>query len=549
MKKRRHPQKESAPAPALPQLMMTQQQSSFSVGELLQIAALLKIAVNAHQAGQLEQAEVAYLGILDMDVNHLHSLTLLGLLCLQRGEHARSVVYLERSLTIDPKQPNALNNLATSLSTLERHEAALDCYDRALLLNPSNADTHYNRGLTLKSLNRHEDALASHEQAIALNPNKAETHNNKGVALYDIKRYEEAVASYETAIHLKPDYADAYYNLGIALNELGRFEKAVASLNQATQFNPNYAAAYWNKSLIQLLLGEYTEGWELYEWRWKYAASGLIEPYPLAQRWFRDIPLHGKTLLLHAEQGMGDCIQFSRYILLLAQQGAHIILKTVPALKDLMQTLPCELSVITDDDPLPAFDLHYPLLSLPHALNTTVESIPCSIPYLSANSDKLATWSQCFKDTSKPNIGLVWSGSTALKNDHNRGLALELLEPLFAHDYTFHSLQKDVRPDDQIFLLKLPQLQQHKLTDFSDTSAVIMQMDLVISVDTSVAHLTGALGKPVWILLPTVPDWRWMLHREDTPWYPSARLFRQGSEKTWPSVIQNVIAALASTFP
>jgi tetratricopeptide (TPR) repeat protein len=449
----------------------------------------------------------------------------------------------DKAIQLNPEYAGAFNNRGIALKNANRFEDALASYDKAIQLNPEYAEAFNNRGLVLKDLNRFEDALASYDKAIQLNPEYAEAYNNIAIVLKDLNRLEEALASYDKAIQLNPEYAEAYNNRGTVFREMRCFEDELKCYNKAIELKPDYAGAYWNKSLLRILAGEYKEGWELYEWRRRM--DSLKEYYPNHPQplWLGNDSLAGKKILIQSEQGLGDTLQFCRYLLMLKElKPERIIFEVNRPLVFMMVTLGIGMDIIQKKSPLPSFDYYCPLLSLPHAFKTSLDTIPAQTPYLSADTDKSAYWSKKLGQKKKFRIGLAWSGSPSHHNDHNRSLSFSQLKSLFSLPFEFHSLQKEIRKEDKKNLNKHKNVIQHQddLKDFTDTAALADQMDLIISVDTSVAHLAGALGKKLWILLPYMPDYRWMLDREDTPWYPSARLFRQPKNADWESVIKNL---------
>lgn len=468
---------------------------------------------------------------------------------LKRPEEA--LACYERALLLAPDLTEAWLSRAIILRELKRQDEALVCYEHVLTLNPGLAQAWYNRGNVLSDLKRPEEALASYEQALTRTPDLADAWYNRGNVLNDLKRPEEALASYERALTLCPDMADAWCNRGKILNDLKHPEEAQACYERAIALRADYAQAWWNKSVVQLLMGDYQEGWLRYEWRWKtelFAATAAVaEKYPQLL-WLGEQPLTGRTLLIRQEQGLGDYIQFIRYAPLIQQQGARVILEVPHALMTLLATLPGQCTRIPEGQPLPDFDYHCPLMSLPLACRTRLETVPDTIPYLFPDTEKQALWHQKLGPRSAFRVGLVWSGSASHKNDHNRSMPLQQLHPLLALPAEFHSLQKEVRPGDAGFMADSGRITDHhgSLHDFSDTAALLAEMDLVISIDTSVAHLAGAMGKPVWILLPWVPDYRWMLDREDSPWYGTAVLLRQPAAGDWDSVISRVCRQLAA---
>ena len=359
-------------------------------------------------------------------------------------------------------------------------------------------------------------------------------------------RLQEALAAYDRILLLEPECVEAHSDRGFILQELRRYSEASASYDRAISICPDYAEAQFNKSRLQLLLGQYAEGWTLYEWRWKVDKHRIYFKDFKQPLWLGDRPIAGRTILLHAEQGFGDVIQFVRYVPMVEALGARVLLGVHPVLISLMQSLRGAFTLGTKLDALPAFELHCPLGSLPLAFKTEVDSIPMDIPYLFAEPQRRDIWRERLGNKVRPRIGLAWSGSASHSNDRNRSVALRSLEPLLSLNFEFHSLQKEIRTEDQSVLAGFTKILCHEseLHDFADTAALIAEMDLVISVDTSVAHLAGALGKAVWILLPYAPDYRWMTERSDSPWYPTARLFRQSAIGDWGAVIEAVCSEL-----
>ena len=365
---------------------------------------------------------------------------------------------------------------------------------------------------------------------------------NLGTIALQKGRLEDGVRIIGKSLQINSNQRNALNNRGNALKDLKRLDEALASYDRAIALNPNYADAYWNKSLIKILIGEYLEGWKLYEWRWK--KEPLINSLRAYHQplWLGDESIFHKTLLIYPEQGFGDYIQCIRYAALVEQLGAKVILEVPSRLLTLCSTLKGQPILIENGKPLPSFDYHCPVMSLPLALKTTVETIPAQIPYLYADDQRKKRWNEKLGNKTVTRIGLVWSGSTWHKNDHNRSLLLNQLTSLLVLPVEFHSLQKEVREIDIKTLTDFPKINQHQddLLEFSDTAALIDEMDLVISVDTAVAHLSGAMGKKTFILLPYSPDYRWMLDRADSPWYPTATLFRQPSVGDWDSVISEI---------
>jgi len=458
--------------------------------------------------------------------------------------------HADTAVQLKPDYAEAWSNRGNALHDLRRHEEALASYDRSIELKPDYAEAWSNRGNTLKELRRHVEALASHDQSIGLKPGYAEAWSNRGNALHDLRRHEEALASYDRSIELKPDCAEAWSNRGNTLNVLRQHVEALASYDRSIELKPDYGDAYWNKSLDLLRIGDFDQGWQLYEWRWRYDKFTSTQRHFSQPLWLGDTPLEGRTLLLHSEQGYGDSIQFCRYTRLVKRLGAKVVLEVEPPLVELFTTLEGVDEVVGKGKMLSDFDYHCPLLSLPLALKTVVATIPHDVPYLHVSRAKREQWTRHLSlSRDKPSVGIVWSGDPKHKNDHNRSICLESMLKFFSDKLDWVCLQRDLLPED-CSLLEAVGIRDHsaKLKDFSDTAGLISQLDLVISVDTSVAHLAGALGKPVWVLLPYVPDYRWMWDREDSPWYPSMRLFRQSTEGDWDKVISRINEELVRIF-
>ncbi|MEI6761480.1 MAG: tetratricopeptide repeat protein [Betaproteobacteria bacterium] len=476
-----------------------------------------------------------------------------------------------------PGYPEAAYNRGVTLADLKRFDAALDSFDLALRLRPDYAEAHNNRGARLlHDLKRYADALASFDRALHLKPDYAEAHNNHGIALKEMGRLDDALLSFGRALDLRPDYADALTNRGATFHDLRRFDLALHCYEQAlqnepncadahvargatlhclnrldealqcyeraTQIQPDNADAHWNLSLCRLLLGDFDQGWAGYEWRWETDfRSGSRHDFAEPQ-WLGDVPVRGKTILLYCEQGLGDTIQFCRYASLVAGLGARVVLLVQPPVKSLMVNLQGLALVVTQGEALPPFDYHCPLLSLPLAFKTRLDTVPAPHRYLYLEDSVRDRWRHRLGDPSRLRIGLAWSGNPNHKNDHNRSIPLDLLLTFLPAQYQYVSLQKEVRDADSKTLAARPDILHfgEALHNFADTAALCDLMDLIISVDTSVAHLAGGLGKPLWLLLPWVPDWRWLKDREDSPWYPTARLYRQTQLGDWRSALGRV---------
>ncbi len=455
-----------------------------------------------------------------------------------------AVISYDKAIALRPDYIEAYYNRGNALQNLKRFDQALASYDKAIALKPDYVDAYNNRGAPLRDLKRLEEAVTSFDKAIALKPDFAEAHNNRGNALLNLKRLDEAVISYDKAIALKPDFAKAHYNRGNALWGLKRLDEALASYDRAIALKPDYAEAHYSQSHCLLLMGRLEEGWRQYEWRKKKAEPVGVRAYSQPLWLGKDIP--GKTLFIYCEQGVGDTIQFYRYGKLIKARGTRVVMSVQESLLRLLKQSSSDIRIINHNEVPSAFDYHCPMMSLPLALGTTLTTIPSEQSYILADEQLRKVWNARLPQRTKPRIGVVWSGNPNHKNDHNRSIDFATLLPLFSTDAHWIFLQKELRHNDFALLRVLHQvvLLGGELKDFSETAAVVDVLDLVITVDTAIAHLAGAMGKQVWILLPYIPDWRWLLDRSDTPWYPTARLFRQDDTRSWEKVVERVRMAL-----
>jgi tetratricopeptide (TPR) repeat protein len=495
---------------------------------------------------------------------------------------AEALASYERALAIQPGNARALYNRGGVLRDLRRPAEALASYDQALAIKGDYAEAFNNRGLALLELQRPAEALVSFERALAIRPDYATALNNRGNTLQDLKRPAEALASFERALALRPSYVQALYNRGIVLRDLLRPAQALASFDQALSINPRHVDAlnnrgivlrdldrplealasydralaidpdnaeiHSNRSSLRLLLGDFDRGFEEFEWRWRAQDFAPWRRDFAAPLWRGEEPLAGRTILLHAEQGFGDAIQFVRYVPLVAARGARVVLEVPPPLAGLLSRIEGATTVIGRGERLPEFDCHCPLLSLPLAFKTRLETIPAGVPYLSACADRVIEWKRRLPQTPARRIGIAWAGNPGFKGDLTRSIGLARFSGLLsAGGIAFLGLQRDLRDGDRDLLRSYPQVTPlgEAIEDFEDTAAIMSLVDLVITSDTSVAHLAGALGRPVWILLQYAPDWRWLRGRDDSPWYPTAQLFRQSEFGDWESVVRRVKDELA----
>jgi len=516
-------------------------------GAALDPAQAFQLAVAAYKAGKLTDAEQLCQQIISFHPDHFDAAHVLAVVQAAQRKNESALVSYDRALALRPNSADVLNNRGNTLLALARIDAALESYDRALAARPDYPDALSNRGNALERLNRYDEALVSYDHALALRPDFVQALYNRGNVLKVLKRYNDALASFDRALALQPDHADAHNNRGQVLKELMRYEEALQGYDAALAVQPKHIMAHCNASALRLLTGDFDRGWIDYEWRWlKESVLPTYRNFP-QPIWRGEGTISGKKILIHSEQGLGDTIQFCRYVPQVAAAGAHVIFEVQKQLHGLMSGLPGTLQVIARGEPLPAFDIHCPLLSLPLAFGTRLETIPPGHAYLRTSLEHAAKWRARLDGKPYPRVGLAWSGNPRHERDLERSIRLRALLPLLDASATFVSLQKEVPPEDALALKERRDILHwgEELEDFSDTAGLMSELDLIVSVDTSVAHLAAALGRPTWILVTRVPDWRWLFDREDSPWYPTVRLFRQNDTRQWDGVIARVREALA----
>lgn len=539
-------------------------------------AAALQEAVALHQQGQLAAAEKGYARILKSFPEQFDALHLLGILKLQSGKAGEAQRLIATALKLAPSSADAHANMGLVLGALKRPADALASFDKSLALDPDHFEAQANRGNVLLDLGRAEDALAAlnktlareprhlpsrvnlanalvklgradeaiaeYDAALALNPNDVKALFNRANTLFHAGRHAESLSGYDRLLALAPRYPEGLNGRGLTLQALGRYPDALSDYAKAIALAKDYADGHFNEALALLAIGDYARGFAEYEWRWKrYARRSVGKPL-----WLGEYPLGRKTILLHAEQGLGDTIMFARYAPLLAVGGANVLLEVQGELKTLLAGLAGVRAFARGEAP-PAFDVHCPLGSLPLAMKTTPDNVPAGIPYLRADDDRIAKWRPRLEAAPGKRVAFAWAGNPNHINDRNRSVALERLKPLLEiSGISAVSIQRDVPERDRAALGAFGALVHlgDALEDFQDTAAVIALCDLVVAVDTSVAHLAAAMGRDTWVLLPFWPDWRWTLDRAHSPWYPDARLYRQGADGSWDAVIARVKADL-----
>jgi len=510
--------------------------------------SMFQMGLERHKSGDLRNAAAVYEEVLKRDPNNAEALHLLGLVAYQAGQPEPAVGFMSRAIAINPKAAAMHGNRGLALAAAGRHADALADYDQAIALQPELAAPHHNRAAALQALGRHEEAVASYGRALELSPQDAGVLNDRGGAFRALGRPQAALADYDAAIAADPRNVAAWYNRAGTLRELGRVGEAVESYGEAIALNPDLAIAHHNRALCRLQQGDYAGGFEEYEWRRR--CPTFDDPrYSLERPWAGEPPA-GKSLFVFPELYQGDVIQFARFVLAAEQAGATVTMAAPKAMHALLRTLSPSIELLDADETPASYDYQAPLLSLPHGFKTTLEDLP-NQPYLRADPARVAHW----RDVIGPKgfkVGVVWQGSTLpYALPLQRSFPLAALKGVAAlPDVRLISLQK-VNGLEQ--LQSLPGgMAVEDLGEgfdpgpdlFVDTAAAMTCCDLVITPDTSVAHLAGALGVTHWLALPAVADWRWMSGREDSPWYPHTRIFRQTEPGDWTAVFAQMAAAL-----
>jgi glycosyltransferase involved in cell wall biosynthesis/Flp pilus assembly protein TadD len=517
------------------------------------------LGIALKETGRWDEAAAAYARAISLKPDYPEAFNNRGILCKDQGRLEEASSWFRRAVASRPDYAEAYNNLGLTLKTHEAVEEAAEAFHQAVIHQPNFSAAHNNLGAMLRQMGRLEEASVHVAQALALQPDFAEAYNNWGIILHEMRRDEEAEAQFRRALTLCPRYPDALLNLGSSVQAQGRFNEALECFEQVLSLEPHRHDAQFNRALLQLMRGEFAEGWDGYEWRFR---DPKAKPSPYHRPRWDGSPLAGRTLLVYAEQGFGDTFQFIRYLSQIPKDGGRIIFECQPGTKILLEHCDGFDEIIergesnVSDDEIP-HDVQIALMSLPRLFPHSMETPPCQEPYIHVPLNKVTAWGERLEEISQslPNhagdnlkIGIVWAGNPTHKNDKNRSASLAEFAPLAQiPGVTFYSLQVGV-PEEQaanppagMTLINLA----GALQDFTDTAAILMHLDLVISVDTSTAHLAGALGRPVWLLLPFIPEWRWLEEREDSPWYPSMRLFRQAQRQAWAPVFAKIAEALA----
>lgn len=511
-------------------------------------------AVKLYDAGDMQGAANICEMAIKLSPNHSDALHLLGVILAGAKQFIPALGFFNESIKLNPVNFVAYSNRANLFQALKQPELALDDFDKAIELNPNYAEAYYNKGIVMGSLHKIEEEVALYDKALALQPKFPEAYNNKGIALQKLHRMEDTLNCYQAGINQNPKHVEAFYNnRGLVLQNLMRVEEALEDYNKAIEIKSDLEDARFNRSLCLLLLGKYDTAWEEHEWRWKRA----IYPRRIHEKlWLGGEPIKDKVLFIHGEQGLGDMLQFCRYAKLAKAQGAVVVLGIEKPLLELVSYAleDCVDLLVTPGDKTPHFDLQVPIMSLPLAFGTTSLDLIPNEPYLKADPIKVAYWERKLGPKKKKRVGVVWSGGYRPDQpevwavNERRNISLDKLSPLFDVDVEFYSLQKGEPAESELAS------SQYKdklinytagLKNFSDTAALVECLDLVICVDTSTCHLAAAMGKQTWMLNRFDTCWRWLIDRNDSPWYPSLTQFRQPKLGDWGSVVEAVKKYLA----
>jgi Flp pilus assembly protein TadD len=509
-------------------------------------AALRQFALALHQARRMEEAIKIYRRVTAIDPTDITILNNLCACLCDLGRFDEAAVACERALALDPTHAKALVNRGVIFEQQNNVGAAIGAYRRAVAAAPGEADGFANLAVALHRTGAIDEALAASDRAVALVPNHPLVRGNRAAILVSKGQVDEALAESHHAVALAPNHALAHTNHAAVLLMNGKIDEALEESHRAVTLAPANPTIRFNHSHLLLMCGDLRNGFSDYRWRRQCAGLFSSKLNFSAPEWQGE-PFVGRTLLLFAEQGIGDALQFIRYLPMVAARGGDILLYVQATLVPLFRQLR-GVAVVAHNTPLPPFDLQSSLMDLPHVFGTTLEAVPADIPYLRADPVKVDAWRRKFSDVAKLKVGIVWAGSPTHKADHYRSLAAEAVLPrLVTSGLQLYSLQKEPRPADVPVIAALGSDVidlAPDLGDFADTAAAVAALDLVISVDTSVVHLAGAIGRPAWVLLPYAQDWRWLRDRDDSPWYPSLRLFRQEKPQAWDGVLTRVAIAL-----
>ncbi len=496
--------------------------------------------------GAASEADASYRAALAANPDYPLALHALGALLQRQVRHAEAIELYRRLVELQPDHGEGHCNLGSALKDLNRTAEASACYERALSLVPDLAEAHFSLGVIFQGQQQWSKAEEAYRRAVAAKPDYPEALNNLGTLCRNQGKLDEAIGYLERVLELRPDFAEALNNLGNVFMLQGRRTEAMVCYDQTLRMRPDYAQAHTNRALARLCVGRFDEGWPEYEWRWEFAE---FKPHGRKEPLWDGSALEGRKLLVHAEQGLGDTLQFSRYVPLIAARGGEVVFEVQEPLAPLMRQA-CMPGVVARGETLPACDVQIPLMSLPFVFVTTYETIPHEVPYLAADPALVEQWRQTIGHGDRLQVAIAWQGSITYRADRFRSIPLGHFRQLALDGVELISLQKGIgseqtgRLTNRFPLRELGEALDRDHGAFMDTAAIMKCVDLVITSDTSVAHLAGALGVPTWIALPYAPDWRWHIDRDDSPWYPTVRLFRQTTFDDWSGVFERLAQAL-----
>ena len=505
------------------------------------------LGISLTMMGRLQEALVSFQQALAINPMSAEAHNNMGTVFQRLGNHAQAAASFAEAVRLRPHFAEGYNNLGVALLNAGDLEKALANFQRAVELKPDHMEAHKNAGIALRDLGRLDEAVASFEAALGLKPDYADGLISLGLAQMQQRKIEQAIASYQRALEIKPDFAEGHNNLGIMYLEQGRIEDALTQYRKTIRLRPDYPDGHWNHALLLLLLGDFRHGWLEYEWRRKLKNVGAAIRQPL----WTGTPLEGRTILVFTEQGAGDTFQFVRYAPLVKQRGGRVLFACRESMLPILSRCPGIDQFMAHGTPPPPFDFFAPLMSLPGIFETTLETIPSSVPYVFADAALVESWRKQLQGIAGFRLGIAWQGDPKYPGDRHRSIPLANFEPL-AHvkGVSLISLQKGpgveqiAHLDGRFQVTDLGNQLDTSGGAFTDTAAAMMNLDLVITSDTSIPHLAGALGVPVWVVLGKVPDWRFLLDRDDSPWYPTMCLFRQKQLGDWRSVFEVVAAEL-----
>jgi tetratricopeptide (TPR) repeat protein len=508
-----------------------------------QLEIWLRMAELLHRQERFDEAITCFDRAVTIDGEQADIWYRMGEILQRQKRIDEAILSFDQALKVKPDYREAANASGLLYFEAKRYEEAIARFTRSTEIDSTQAGAFNFLSRCQWPLRRFEEALANAQEAMALAPDNPEITKNVGLILQKLDRHEEAMAWFDKALALRPAFPQALNDRSTSLFALRRIDEAFADIDRAIALDPKCPDYHWNRSLLQLLVGNFDDGWQGREWGRTSTLVSFVDRDFEKPRWFGEEPVAGKTILLYSDEGLGDTIQFSRYAAMVARLGARVILEVQAPLQALLTGMEGVSLCLPKDAELPEFDLHCPIGGLPLALKTRLETIPTALSYLPPLPEaRLSTWRKRMGVHDRLRVGLVWSGNPLHSNDRGRSTSLRKMSAIFDSRARFYSLQKDPRPEDTTTLQErgdVIDLTEH-LTDFVETAALIAQLDLVVTVDTSVAHLAAALGRPTWILLPHTPDYRWLLDRNDSPWYPSVRLFRQDDSRTYDGALARV---------